>query len=220
MKPLWDTRLVEVGLILRHPKNPNELERAQADKIRKSIRESSLYPILIVRSLEASVRLRTEHAQGMVELLDGEHRLDMLLDENYTEVMCAVWPGVTDWKADYYLATLNHGGKDNETKRAALIRDLLSEKSIDELVASLPDDDAKLRRMMEVTDKAMDKARGSMKAPDMDASPLTVFCSKDDLAKIKRAIKAWTAKVDPGKKLRFAEGSALAAMAEAYRFTE
>lgn len=124
--------MVPVGKLVPHPANANVMPEEMRRKLAAHIKQSGRYPAVIVRPHPTQ--------EGVYQILDGHHRVDVLRELGYAEVRCDVW-GVTDREAKILLATLNRlEGQDMPLKRAQLIHELLGEMRLDDLAGLLPED--------------------------------------------------------------------------------
>ena len=109
--------------------NPNELPDEMQARLRCSMDRFGLVVPLVVRPI----------ADGTYETIGGAHRLEIALGVGFDEVPCVV-VDVDDADARLLSQALNHiAGEDNLGLRAALIKDVLEKKPIEEVLSILPD---------------------------------------------------------------------------------
>lgn len=212
-------RKVPVDMVLTHPANPNRVPQRTVDRIRRHIKETGRYPVLIVRSLEESVKFKAEHEQGKLQLLDGEHRLKICRDLGLGEVDVDVWSGVTDVRAEMYLATLNDRGKDDPVRRARLITGILRqmEEDAEVLAPYLPESPEDIKKLVGLSEKetklvsfqAADGGGGRKPKKEFGHPFETFLPDRPSHQKLRSQIEDWLAVHDPERKLTFREGTAL-----------
>ena len=145
--------------LLPHPDNANAMPDAAFGKLKQHIQTSGRYPPLIVRPY------------GQVyQLLDGHHRAKALQELGHVTARCEVW-NVDDAEALLLLATLNRlEGRDDPRKRAALLGQLRQSMDVKRLASLLPEDAAKLGRLLELNRPAPAPATPT----PLDAMPVAV----------------------------------------------
>lgn len=225
--PVVKNESLDPNLLVPHPANPNRMQQAERDRLRKHIAETNLYPAIVVRSLEESEEFTEDFKAGRYQILDGEHRWMTLKDLGASTVRCEVWPGITDARALILIATLNHGGSDDPERRAAVVKRIyeLTQAEINEMAAMLPEDEVALRKYLEITDDeraiiagatqavpALKNGRAPAVSQEHDAQYLSFFCHKDQRRKIKTAMEKWLEQNDPGGTMAFRDGVALVAL--------
>ena len=120
---------IPVDLIAPATWNPNELPGDLQVRLRRSMERFGLVVPLVVRKLD----------DGTYETVGGAHRLEIVLGMGSESVPCVV-VDLDDTDARLLSQALNHiAGEDNLGLRAALIKDILKEKPMDEVLSLLPD---------------------------------------------------------------------------------
>ncbi|MCZ6834477.1 MAG: ParB N-terminal domain-containing protein [Planctomycetota bacterium] len=124
-----------------HPDHLNQLDDVKLKKLTRLLEESGRYPPLIVRRLGA----------GQYQILDGHQRVKVLESLNHTSANCVVWE-VDDEQAVLLLLTLNRlRGTDKPRARGELIARLNVGDDLKSLSSKLPEDMAKLRKLLDYT---------------------------------------------------------------------
>jgi ParB family chromosome partitioning protein len=132
--------------LVPHPLNANVMPEELKAKLKANIRASGRYAPLIVRPLQ----------DGAFQILDGHQRDDVLRELGETTAVCYEWPA-TDEEALVLVATLNRlEGEDVPGKRAALIAQLESHRTLAELAQLLPETEAELEAALELIDTDVD----------------------------------------------------------------
>ena len=109
--------------------NPNELTDCMRERLRQSIERFGLVAPLVVRAV----------GDGSYETIGGAQRLAILRERGVESAPCVVVQ-VDDVDARLLSQCLNQlHGDDNLGVRAALIRKVLAEKSLGEVLSLLPD---------------------------------------------------------------------------------
>ena len=123
---------------------PDDLKR----KLAENIRLTGDYPPLIVRP----------HPDDMdaYQLIDGHQRADALRELGIDAATCYVWP-CDDQTALRLLATLNRlEGQDVPAKRAALLAELTSLVSVEELSLLLPESPEEIEQTLKLLEFDVD----------------------------------------------------------------
>jgi hypothetical protein len=142
MKPVW----IALDCLVPHPLNANVMPARLKAKLAANIATSRRYPPLIVRRL----------ADGLFQVVDGHQKADVLRQLGETGAWCCIWD-VTDEEALLLLATLNRlEGQDVPAKRAALISQLETHKTLAELARLLPEDEGELQTTLQLLDLDVD----------------------------------------------------------------
>lgn len=221
--------------LVMHPDNSNVMDERTYDRIRQSIRKTGRYVPPLVRSLEASDDFADLHKDGKLQMLDGEHRWQILNDIEEKDpgrigpnIDVLIWDGITDLVAHLYVASMNHGGADDPDKRMALLGKIHAQigGTTDELMAMLPDPRTLLARICEPAAEAKSDrvtredgslevgARGgTIKAPDtaVQLSTVAIMATPDDKRAIDDAISKWLDEHDPNREIQQGrQGKALA----------
>lgn len=133
--------IIAIEKLVAHPDNANRMTDGLLRKLVTQIRETGRYPPIIVRPRKG----------GTYQILDGHHRTEALRRLGIDEANCEVWD-VDDKQATMFLLTLNRlHGVDDPRKRGELLLKLQASRSIRELVKRLPEDAAKIRKLIEFT---------------------------------------------------------------------
>ena len=112
------------------PWNPNQMDRAMLERLRKSISRYGLVENLVVRPLGGD---------GTYEVLSGNHRLQVLQEMVQRTAPCAV-VDLSDHHAQLLAQALNHiGGEDDLGLRAELVRRLLESLRRENVLELLPE---------------------------------------------------------------------------------
>lgn len=118
---------VELGELRPNTWNPNEMDAVGYEKTRRSIRRFGFIDPITVRQ-----------AGDGFEIIDGEHRWRAARDEGLETVPVVIVEADTD-EAEQLTILLNElRGRPNPSKLAAVIQDLASRRSVNELEAVLP----------------------------------------------------------------------------------
>jgi ParB-like chromosome segregation protein Spo0J len=201
----------DIGRLQPHPENPNRMTDEVRAKLRRNIDRTGKYPPIVVRSLEASEAFKAEHAAGTLQIIDGEHRWRFCRESGDTRVHVDIWPGITDDQAKTLLLTMNRlQGKDDQKRRAALVRGLAELEGVESLGDLLPDSAKKIDAYLtENTAEAVAAATASADE-QMKIEPVTFFMSPDQRASVDAAIKHFLAQHDPDHLIEICrEGAAL-----------
>ncbi|MEM1027285.1 MAG: ParB/RepB/Spo0J family partition protein [Planctomycetota bacterium] len=134
-----------------HPQNSNVMPEALLAKLANHVEQTDRYPPVIVRPLPTEESPASEPVDHY-QILDGHHRVEALRKIGRASARCVVWD-VDDAEALLLLATLNRlQGQDDPRKRAALVGRLHEHLDVKTLVAKLPEDDDRLRKLMRLND--------------------------------------------------------------------
>ncbi|HRQ76440.1 MAG TPA: ParB N-terminal domain-containing protein [Phycisphaerales bacterium] len=135
--------LLPLKLLHAHPGNANRMSRETFNKLTAHIDASGEYPPIIVRPHPA--------IDGAYQILDGHHRVQALRHLGHDSAHCVIWQA-DDRRAALLLLTLNRlHGEDAPHKRADLLRTLAAETDIASLAQSLPDSEAEIARLLNLT---------------------------------------------------------------------
>jgi ParB-like chromosome segregation protein Spo0J len=208
MRPELPLKLIPTAKIRKHVLNANLMPPEFKVKLKELIGREGRYPPLIVRPLVGT---------DDVELLDGEQRLDVLVELGAEEVWCCIWP-CDDQEALILLATLNRlEGQDVPGRRAALIAELEAHASLAELAKLLPETEAELRQTRALLDFDIEALMGELTAQaERAAAESTVLFSfgvpPEDAEDVRAAVAAASEPLT-GKNRN---GRALASLARAF----
>lgn len=129
--------------LVNHPDNANRMPPPLLEKLAEHIQQTGQYPPLIVRVHPD----REDHYQ----ILDGQHRAEVLRQLGHTTARCDVWQ-VDDEQAAMLLLTLNRlQGTDDPQLRGSLLERLSQTRSVSQLAKLVPEDAARIRRLIEVS---------------------------------------------------------------------
>jgi ParB-like chromosome segregation protein Spo0J len=135
--------LIALEALEPHPDNANRMPEPLRAKLAEHIRDSGDYPPLIVRGHPS--------ADDRYQVLDGHHRLEALRRIGYEEARCEIWEA-DDERAAVLLLTLNRlQGSDDPRRRGALLKKLAVSSDVRALAARLPEDAARIRRLIELS---------------------------------------------------------------------
>ena len=129
-----------------HPFNSNVMSDELMRKLMTNIRTSGRYPPLVVQPLD----------DDRARILDGRHRAEVLRKLGEEGAWCYLWPA-TDEEALILVATLNRlEGQDVPGRRAALITELETHRTLAELARLLPETEAELEATRNLIDLDVD----------------------------------------------------------------
>jgi ParB-like chromosome segregation protein Spo0J len=171
---------IELNRLRPHPDNPNVMPEPLLAKLIRHIEQAGDYPALIVRP--------HPDEDGAYQVLDGRHRLEALRRLKRAHARCDVWD-VDDDRARLLLLTLNRlQGADDPLRRARLLKELDQSMGIAALTKLIPDDAAKVKRMIELTEPPPPLAA----APALDAMPqaVTFFLTGAQKERLDRRLRA------------------------------
>lgn len=199
--------------ICTHPDNPNVMSEKDYKKVRGLIERTGAYPTIIARTLDASIEFGEERAQGLVQVLDGKHRLDMARDLGFDEVDVDLWHGVDDHWARLYLADLNHlAGKDDVRKRSKLLQRLKEGMGLDndEMAEHfIPETAKELAKLEQLAAEAtLDLTQAHLDGPKL----LSIFVTEAQEQIIKAAIERRQQMGIQGADATAIEGAALSSI--------
>ena len=113
-QPKPKTRTLPLSDLVARPGRANVLPERARRALREHIQRSGLYPALIVRP--------HSRRQGKYEILDGQHRAEILRSLGASKARCEIW-SVGDGQADVLAATLNRlRGRADPHRRARQVR--------------------------------------------------------------------------------------------------
>ena len=134
--------LLELKQLHADPRNSNVCPPDVLEKIERNIQRSGQCPPLIVRP----------HPQKADEyvLIDGHHRLKILQALQWESVECQVW-SIDEKEAALALVTLNRlRGVDDVFLRSALLQELSSHFSLDDLALWVPESSAQIQDLLDL----------------------------------------------------------------------
>jgi len=162
-----------------HPENTNVMPEALRAKLKAHLARTGRYEPLVVRPLPGD--------EPQYQILNGHHRARVLADLGHTHARCDVWE-VDDNEARLLLATLNRlEGRDDPSRRAALVARLAEGPSAADLARLLPEPAEALERLKQLA-----------KPPPAPADPstiplpraLTFFLDEDQETLVREALRA------------------------------
>ena len=132
---------IALKLLLPHGDNANRMSRGNFAKLVRNIERTGRYEPLIVRPHPKE--------KGFFQIINGHHRRQALAKLGYESAEVVVWD-VDDEQADILLVTLNRlGGRDELSKRIALLKRLRGRMETRELSRLLPQTAGQLKRLTE-----------------------------------------------------------------------
>ncbi len=147
-----ETKKIEIEKIRVHVKNSNRMSKEYLKTLKRHIKKSGVYPPLIVRAV----------GRDCYEMLDGHHRLRVLLELGHDEARCEVWD-VDDAGALMLLATLNRlSGSDDPVLRAELLEEIGKGSDLDAISKYLPEQKKDLERLERLLEPLPDIAKAEM----------------------------------------------------------
>ncbi len=168
-----------------HPANSNAMTDAMLNKLTAHIEQTDRYPPVIVRPAH---RDSGDTSEARFQILDGHHRVEALRRLSCDAARCVVWD-VDDDKALLLLATLNRlEGKDDPTKRAALLSDLRERFGVERLCASLPEQQDELDALLALRD-APPTPSPPRRTHDLPVA-VHFFLNNDDRERLEAALRA------------------------------
>lgn len=132
-------RILHKSSLSANPWNPNRMTQAMRAKLVESIHEYGMVDPLTVRPIDDD--LAGQH----YEILDGEHRFNVAVDEGIDKFDCIEIEGLTEAQARKLTIVMNelHGQAD-PGKLGDLLADILDMTGLAELKIALPYDDSVL----------------------------------------------------------------------------
>jgi len=125
-----------------NPWNPNRMTKAMRQKLVESIHEYGMIDPLTVRWI---LRGDPDENNGIWQIIDGENRWQVAVDEGIDKFDCIEVQGLTEAQAKKLTIVMNelHGQAD-PGKLGDLLADILDMTSLDELKVALPYEDGVL----------------------------------------------------------------------------
>ncbi len=175
-----ETLRIPLGLILGHPDNSNKMGASVYRKLVAAMGMRERYPALIVRP--------HPEVEGSFQILDGHFRLQALRDVGGVEASCQVWH-VDDVEALVLLASLNRlRGRDVPAKRAALVKKIAAQTSLEEVGRRLPETARAIGQLLALADGSTSVKTGT--AGSSGVSAFTVFLSPRQRMRLDTRLKA------------------------------
>jgi ParB-like chromosome segregation protein Spo0J len=189
-----------------HPDNANVMSAEYLAKLRGHIAQSAMYEPLVVRP--------HPREPGCYQLINGHHRKMVLEQLEYTEANCLVWK-LSDAETLMLLANINRlSGRDDVSKRAALLDKLSRRYEKDRLLKRLPEKAERLAKMLAVNH------RPKTIRPEIVAElpvPMSFFVTTQQKQVVQQAlgeVGRQTCGEDPQQKM--SRGDLLAIIADVY----
>ena len=128
--------------------NPNEMDTDMLSQLRHSVRRFDLVVPLVVRNV----------GDNRYETIGGAQRLSMLRELGMTTAPCVVVEA-DDSEARLLGQALNHvAGSDNLGLRAQVMREILEDKSPEEVMALLPETAESLQALTAIDEQSISQA--------------------------------------------------------------
>jgi len=129
---------IDVGRLVRAPWNYKESDAVLAEKLKENIRKNGQVENLIVREIGA----------GAYEVVNGNHRLDALVELGVKEAMCYNLGKVSTAEAKRIAVETNETKFPNDpVKLSMLIASLTEEFDVKELALTMPYSDSELKEL-------------------------------------------------------------------------
>jgi len=200
-----------------HPENSNRMPEHLVAKLKAHLARTGRYEPLVVRPLgdgaadedtrELTFAARARGGYGdpprnnpstggqaasgtgpRYQILNGHHRARVLRDLGHTHARCDVWE-VDDDEARLLLATLNRlEGRDDPSRRAALVARLGEGRSAADLARLLPEPPDAVERLRRLAAPPPPPADPDAAAPL--PRPMTFFLDEDQAATVREALRA------------------------------
>jgi ParB/RepB/Spo0J family partition protein len=173
-----DTQIASIPLaiLLAHPDNPNQMSKANFNKLINNIERNGFYEPLIVRP--------HPQRQDHFEIINGHHRKQALEQLGYEKADCIVWD-VDDRQVDIFLMTLNRlGGSDTLSKKIALLERLSQKADLKELSKLLPQSKKQIQQLTNLKLSQMP----AKQVDNVFALPLVFFVSDEQKQIIEKAM--------------------------------
>jgi len=130
---------IALDLLEGHPENSNSMNAETLQKLKRHIERTGRYEPLTVRPHPSK--------EGEFQIINGHNRLRVLRALRYQAARCVVWH-LDDDQTRLYLATLNRlSGSEIPERRAALLENLLSSFTVEDLSLLLPEDRKQLEEL-------------------------------------------------------------------------
>jgi len=136
-------REIDLRLLVPHPEQTNYMGTDLLVKLRRHIEQSGRYEPLTVCPHPSE--------KGKFQVINGHNRLRVLRALGHKSASCVVWD-IDDQQTRVCLATLNQlSGDDVPERRSLLLETLLDGRSVEELLALLPDRGSYLAELERLT---------------------------------------------------------------------
>ncbi|MDE4297104.1 ParB/RepB/Spo0J family partition protein [Phaeobacter gallaeciensis] len=135
---------VAVGQLRKNPWNSNQVDAANEEKIRESIKRNGIFKPIIVRQVPG---------QGGFEIIGGEHRWEQAVELGYTDVPVVDLGEIDDRKAKE-IGVIDNAryGIDDTLSLGEILKDI----GVDDLQDFLPYGDTDLTAIFSASDIALD----------------------------------------------------------------
>ncbi len=171
-------RTLPLAALDAHPENANRMAPRALEVLRRHVARTGRYEPLTVRPA----------CGGRYQILNGHHRARVLRDLGHTQARCDVWE-VEDEEARLLLATLNRlEGRDDPTRRAALVARLAEGRSPRDLARFLPEPPDGIERLLALAQPPPDLRPPADAAPPF--RPMTFFLRPEQHAAVTEALAA------------------------------
>ncbi len=211
-------RWIPLHALEAHPENSNRMPERLVEKLKTHLARTGRYEPLVVRPLPEHEKRggsepvpseaeghprrarrperggdgdppRNDPATGArYQILNGHHRARVLRDLGHTHARCDVWD-VDDDEARLLLATLNRlEGRDDPSRRAALVARLGEDRRPEALARLLPEPTDAVERLRALASPPPPPADPEAAAPL--PRPMTFFLNEDEAATVREALRA------------------------------
>ncbi len=189
-----------------HPANANVMSAEFIAKLRGHIERSGRYEPLVVR--------RHPREPGCYQLINGHHRKIVLEQLGYEHANCLVWK-VSDAETLMLLANINRlSGRDDVSKRAALLDKLSRRYEKDRLLERLPVNREKLEKLLAVNHRPRPIRPEAVAGLPVPLSFFVTTQQKEVIQRSLREVRQQAGGDDPQRKM--SSGDLLAVMADVY----
>lgn len=213
---------VLIDRLVPHPDNPNEMSEEDMAKLRRNIElNGGHYPAVVVRDLAVTRRFTAEREQGLLQIIDGEHRWRVAKSMGAQIVHVQIWRDFSDTAVDRCLQTLNHlHGKAAKKKRQLLLKRLAAETGTDdaeELALVLPHDADEIAEILAEAENLAAGAASDMATNIRHTEPLTIFVTADQRRLIEEGLADVADQIDPDREQECREGAVIVRLLESWR---
>lgn len=187
---MYKVTKVNPRLLKRNPWNTNKVSAENEEKLRNSIRRNDLLGVIVARELD----------DGSLEIIGGEHRAQIAVEEGLTEVHVQNVGFITDERAKE-LMLLDNGryGQDDAFELAALLDELSQDADLSTFMPYSSEDMDKLLTTANIDLDALDDelnddledievTREKREAPIQTHQILRFKIAMDDVERVQRVI--------------------------------
>lgn len=187
---MYKVTKVNPRLLKKNPWNTNKVSAENEEKLRNSIRRTGLLGVIIARELN----------DGSLEIIGGEHRAQIAVEEGLTEVDVQNVGFITDERAKE-LMLLDNGryGQDDAFELAALLDELSQDADLSTFMPYSSEDMDKLLTTANIDLDALDEelnddlddievTREKREAPIQTHQILRFKVAMDDVERVQRVI--------------------------------